>query len=137
LGVLGVVDGSPPSHLSESELDLRLGLGAKSLQLGDERGSVELLLAECSFEQWHRLLFARFLAENGLLIYPEFGAPVTLAECNELANELGEPDGWGVAARFAAEILPGIFRLEDPCVRLRLAPEARLALEVIVAGPPA
>ena len=35
------------------------------------------------------------------------------------------------------EILPGIFRLDDPCVRLRLAPEGRLALEEIVAGLPA
>ena len=43
---------------------------------------------------------------------------MTLAECEELAAELGEPDGWAVAARFAAEILPGIFRLDDPCVRL-------------------
>ena len=51
---------------------------------------------------------------------PQYRAPVTLADCEELAAELGEPDGWSVAARFAAEILPGIFRLDDPCVRLRL-----------------
>ena len=61
---------------------------------------------------------------------------MTLAECEELAAELGEPDGWSVAARFAAEILPGIFRLDDPCVRLRLAPESRLALEAIVEALP-
>ena len=48
----------------------------------------------------------------------------------------GEPDGWSVAARFAAEILPGIFRLDDPCVRLRLAPEGRYALEQILDGLP-
>ena len=42
-----------------------------------------------------------------------------------------------MAARFAAEILPGIFRLDDPCVRLRLAPEGRHALEQILAGLPA
>ena len=64
-------------------------------------------------------------------------APVTLADCEELAAELGEPDGWSVAARFAAEILPGIFRLDDPCVRLRLAPEGRYALEQILDGLPA
>ena len=45
---------------------------------------------------------------------PQYKAPVTLADCEELAAELGEPDGWSVAARFAAEILPGIFRLDDP-----------------------
>ena len=114
-----------------------VGCGRRSRQLGDAGGSIELLVAECAFEQWHRLLFARFLAENGLLIHPEFRAPVTLAECEELAGELGEPDGWAVAGRFAAEILPGIFRLDDPCVQLRLAPEGRLALEEIVAGLPA
>ncbi|NJM55691.1 MAG: hypothetical protein HC841_07110 [Verrucomicrobiae bacterium] len=26
---------------------------------------------ECAYEHWHRMLFARFLAENGLLIEPE------------------------------------------------------------------
>ena len=94
-------------------------------------------MEECAFEQWHRLLFARFLAENGLLIHPALRAPVTLAECDELAVELAEPDGWGVAARFAAAILPGIFRPDDPCAQLRLAPEGRLELEQIVAGLPA
>ena len=69
------------------ERALRRGLRAKSRQLGDVEGSVELLVGECAFEQWHRLLFARFLAENGLLIHPDFRAPVTLAECEELAGE--------------------------------------------------
>ncbi|MDC3332016.1 BREX-1 system adenine-specific DNA-methyltransferase PglX [Ilumatobacter sp.] len=137
LGSLGVVDKVVPAHLGEADRVLRRGLRAKSRQLGDTAGSIELLVAECAFEQWHRLLFARFLAENNLLIHPQFGAPVTLAECEELADEFGEPDGWGVAGRFAAEILPGIFRLDDPCVQLRLAPEGRLALEGIVAGLPA
>ncbi len=76
------------------------------------------------------------LAENGLLIHPDFRAPVTLAECEELAEELGEPDGWAVAGRFAAQILPGIFRLDDPCVQLRLAPEGLLELERIIADLP-
>ncbi len=136
LTALGVMDDRPRGHLDERERRLRRGLRAKSRQLGDTRGSIELLVGECAFEQWHRLLFARFLAENDLLIHPDFEAPVTLAECDELASELGEPDGWSVAARFAAAILPGIFRLGDPCVQLRLAPEGRLALERIVAGLP-
>jgi hypothetical protein len=82
-------------------------------------------------------MFARFLAENGLLLHPQFRAPVTLAECEELAADLGEPDAWSVAARFAAEILPGIFRLDDPCVRLRLPPEGRYSLEQILDAIPA
>ena len=104
---------------------------ASSATIGD---NLDLLVAECAYEQWHRLLFARFLAENNLLIHPEYRAPVTLDDCEELAESLGEPDGWSVAARFAAEILPGIFRLDDPCVRLRLAPEGRLSLEGIIAA---
>lgn len=128
---LGVEDREKLSHLSEEQARLRRGLRAKQRQLG---GEYDVLLWDAAYEQWHRLLFARFLAENNLLRHPEFGAPVTLAECEDLAEELGEPDGWSVAARFAAEILPGIFRLDDPCVQLRLAPEHRIALEKIVAG---
>lgn len=127
----------PPPHLSKTDRRLRRGLRAKARQLGDTDGQLDRLVAECAYEQWHRLLFARFLAENRLLIHPEFQAPVTMTDCDELAESLGEPDGWSVAAQFAAEILPGIFRLDDPCVQLRLAPEGRLALEEIVAGLPA
>ena len=137
LSSLGVADKTVPTHLSEDDRSLRRGLRAKSRQLGDEEGSIELLIADCAFEQWHRLLFARFLAENGLLIHPKYRAPVSLADCEELASDLGEPDGWAVAGRFAAEILPGIFRLDDPCVQVRLAPEGRLALEGIVGQLPA
>ena len=136
LGSLGVSANRPPPHLDAEKRALRRGLRAKSRQLGDAESSIEVLVAECAFEQWHRLLFARFLAENGLLIHPDLKAPVTLAECDELAVELEEPDGWGVAARFAAAILPGIFRSDDPCAQLRLAPEGRIELEQIVAGLP-
>ena len=131
---LGVFADRRPEHLDSAQAALRNGLRAKWRQLGNDR---DLLVAECSYEQWHRLLFARFLAENGLLLHPQFRAPVTLAECEELATDLGEPDAWSVAARFAAEILPGIFRLDDPCVRLRLAPEGRYALEQILDAIPA
>jgi hypothetical protein len=130
---LGVTQGHRPAHLSEDQARLRRGLRAKQRQLG---GDFEVLAWDAAYEQWHQLLFARFLAENGLLEHPQYGVPVTLADCDELADELDEPDGWSVAARFAAEILPGIFRLDDPCVQLQLAPEHRVALEKIVAGLP-
>ena len=137
LSALGVPTDRLPAHLNDGERVLRRGLRAKARQLGDTDGSIDLLVGECAYEQWHRLLFARFLAENELLIHPKFKVPVTLAECDELAAEVGEPDGWAVAGRFATEILPGIFRLDDPGVQLRLAPEGRLELEGIVEGLPA
>jgi hypothetical protein len=133
---LAVTADRPPAHLNEDERQLRRGLRAKSRQLGDTGTNLDLLVADCAYEQWHRLLFARFLAENNLLIHPDYNAPVTLDDCEELAEALGEPDGWSVAARFAAEILPGIFRLDDPCFRVRLAPEGRLSLEGILASLP-
>jgi len=128
---LGAFLRDKPGHLDTDRAALRVGLRAKWRQLGEDR---ELLVAECAYEQWHRLLFARFLAENDLLLHPQYKTPVTLADCDELASEIGEPDGWSVAARFAAEILPGIFQLDDPCFRLRIAPEGRRALEEILEG---
>lgn len=136
LTALAVAEDRPPSHLNEVDRQLRRGLRAKSRQLGDRGDDLEVLVAECAYEQWHRLLFARFLAENNLLIHPEYRAPVALDECEELAESFGETDGWSLAARFAAEILPGIFLLDDPCVRLQLASEGRLALEAILMAVP-
>jgi hypothetical protein len=141
---LGVVDARPGAHLTDDERRLRIALRARAGQLGDplERAAAgqtpcRLVVQEVAYEQWHRLLFARFLEANQLLRHPEFEVPVSLAECEELARDLGEPDGWSVAARFAAEILPGIFKPTDPCVRVRLAREDLLALERVVTDLPA
>lgn len=133
---LGVGVGAAPGYLSEGERVLRRGLRARARQLGDEvrAGDVTLLVREVAYEQWHRLLFARFLELNGLLRHPEYGVAVSLAECEELAGELGEPDGWSVAGRFAAEILPGIFRPGDPSVQVRLATDDLVRLEEVVTG---
>ena len=61
---------------------------------------------------------------------------MTLDEVAELAREEGESDPWLLAARYAAAMLPGIFKTADPCVRLPLAPEGRKALEDILARLP-
>ena len=82
------------------------------------------------------MLFARFLAENDLLLHPE-GAPVSIAEVRELAAEEGERDPWVLAARYAAAMLPGIFRADDPANRVALAPEDRSRLEAVLERLPA
>jgi len=134
LGVLSVDQKNLPAGISEENRTLRVALRAKARQLGgspDTTQGFDALVTDCAYEQWHRMLFARFLAENDLLIHPE-GVPVTLEECEELAPSFGEPDGWMLAARFASQMLPGIFRVDDPCLRVRLAPEGRQDLERIL-----
>ena len=82
------------------------------------------------------MLFARFLAENHLLIEPEMGVAVTLDECEELAKEEGV-DKWALAARYAHRMLPQVFRPDLPVFEVRLAREHRLKLEGLVEGLPA
>jgi hypothetical protein len=145
---LGVVLRDAPSYLTADERSSRVKLRARARQLGDPLDTAAgdnadvsvrcpLLTAEVAYEQWHRFLFARFLEVNDLLRHPEFEMPLSLAQCAELAGELGELDGWSVAARIAQGILPGIFRPEDPSVAVRLAREDLLALERAVTELPA
>ncbi len=82
---------------------------------GDLAAGTRLLVKELAYEQWHRMLFARFLAENDLVMHPA-GAAVTLQDCADLALESEESDAWQVATSFAARMLPGIFRADTPAV---------------------
>src|SRR6266545_2485331 len=112
---LAVPRSQPFGEMAPVEREVRVRLRAHARQLGDPRKEngeqeIEHLVAQCAYEHWHRMLFARFLAENRLLIDPEHGVPVTLAECDELTAELGEENGWAIASRFAARMLPAIFR---------------------------
>jgi hypothetical protein len=94
------------------------------------------LIEEVAYEQWHRMLFARFLEQNNLLIHPHHGVPVSLDECADVAVEEGEPDEWMVAAKFAGAMLPGIFQRDDPAVRVRFAANDRTELERILKALP-
>lgn len=141
LRALAVAEPSRPAYLSDDHNTLRLALREKARQLGDDtsRSAADLtnLVRDVAYEQWHRLLFARFLEVNKLLRHPEFrDTSLTLDDCTDLADDLGEPDGWSVAARFASEILPGVFRLDDPAVQVRFATEHRLELEKILLSIP-
>lgn len=135
---LAVHASEPFSSLSPEARKLRIRLRAHARQLGDARHprtgehDIEHLVVECAYEHWHRMIFARFLAENQVLMHPD-GVPVTLEECHELAPSEGAADGWELAARYAAEMLPQIFRPESPIFEIGLPPETSRALERLVA----
>ena len=96
--------------------------------------SMDRLIEEVAYEHWHRMLFARFLAENNLLMYPDptNPVPISLEECEDLAVKEGAKNGWELAARFAARMLPQIFRLDSPVFQLTLPPEHQQKLEQLV-----
>ena len=134
------VDGRDPfEHMSEEQRALRRRLRAHARHLGDRMDGrsgahgIDHLTHECAYEQWHAMLFARFLAENHLLIEPEFAVPITLDECEELARGEGT-DRWTLASRFAHRMLPQVFRPDHPVFGVRLAREHRVRLEELVEG---
>ena len=67
---LGVGEARPFEYLSEDQRKLRRKLRIHGRQLGDRRDpetatqSIERLVEEVAYEHWHRMLFARFLAEE-------------------------------------------------------------------------
>ena len=132
----------PYGHMGSEERTLRRRLRAHERQLGDRLSarsgtqSIDRLVHECGFEQWHSMLFARFLAENHLLMEPESGVAVTLDECEELGKDEGL-DRWGMAARFAHRMLPQVFRPAHPAFEVRFAREHQLKLEFLLESLPA
>ncbi|MFM7266199.1 MAG: SAM-dependent DNA methyltransferase, partial [Cyanobium sp.] len=139
LTALAVGASEPFASMSEEERRLRNRLRAHGRQLGDQRDpqkgsqSIERLVREMAYEHWHRMLFARFLAENQLLIEPSSGVSISLDECEELAAEEGT-DLWGLAAQFAQAMLPQIFRVDDPVLAAKLPLEIRQQLQGLIAG---
>jgi hypothetical protein len=134
---LGVAEAKPPAHLNEEARRLRNALRAHGRALGDRRDpsgaqAVEKLIEAAAYEHWHRMLFARFLAERKLLIHPEHKVHVTIEDCRELAVEEALPDAWSVAERYATRMLPAIFRPDDSVLALHIAPEHAQALQRLV-----
>lgn len=134
---LGVGDATVPAFLNDAQRKLRNRLRAHARQLGDklhDNGAQETihLQAEMAYEQWHRMLFARFLEQNNLLMYDAY-TPVTLNECAELADE--EPDcasGWELAGQLAAKMLPQVFRVDSPVLAVRLPINHQRTLEGLI-----
>ncbi len=132
----------PYPHMKAAQRELRNHLRARARQLGDRRDgsgriAIDHLLVECAYEHWHRMLFARFLAENDLLIEPDYNTAVSLTEAEELAKDEGV-DVWVFASRCAQRMLPQIFRPDDPLLQVSFATEHMLKLEKLLASlPPA
>jgi hypothetical protein len=82
------------------------------------------------------MLFARFLAECGVLIEANSGVPISMEECKELAREQGT-DWLSLACAFAQQMLPQIFRTDDSVLEISLPAEHRHALEELLTRLPA
>jgi len=137
LETLAVHHHEPYGHMSGEQRKLRNRLRAHARHLGDRvdarsgAHAIDHLVHECAYEHWHGKLFARFLAENHLLIEPEMGVAITLDECEELAREEGI-DKWALAARFAHRMLPQVFQPDHPVFEVQFAREYRLKLDGLV-----
>jgi hypothetical protein len=143
---LGVGHDKPEAFLSDAEKALRNRLRTHGKQLGDARDSkstnptygkqeVQHLVQEVAYQHWHRMLFARFLADNDLLMYD--GVAVTIEECDELAADEGAKSAWELAGKLASQMLPQIFRPDSPVYQLILPQEHQHRLEVLVSDLPA
>ena len=138
---LAVGHHEPHGTLTPEQRKLRNDLRAHGRQLGDRRDAargnqaIDRLTTECAYEHWHRMLFARYLAEAELLIEPESGVAISLNECHELARANGR-DWLELAAEYAQRMLPQIFRIGDPVLEVGLPPETRSALEDLMKALP-
>lgn len=137
---LGVAEGKAPEYLSDAEKELRRRLRAHARALGDafdrtnDTQETKHLNEAAGYAHWHRMLFARFLAERGLLRNPEYDVPVTLEDCRELAEAEGLTDPWAIAERYSAEMLPAVFRIDDPVLALEIDPVHTQKLQKLVMG---
>lgn len=142
---LGVGDAKVADFLNDEQRSLRNRLRARGRQLGDVRHTngqqdTKRLITEIAYEHWHRMLFARFLEQNNLLMYDEYTA-LTLAECHELAQEPEVArddlerqckDGWDLAGVLASKMLPQVFRINSPVFEIQFAPEHQRSLEQLI-----
>jgi hypothetical protein len=136
LDALGVPHHEAFPHMNQAQRALRTHLRARARQIGDQKDSSGNLnpvhlIQECAYEHWHRMLFARFLAENNLLIESESNVAISIDECKELAKDEGV-DLWVLASRYAQKMLPQIFRPDDPLLQISLPREYSVKLEVFV-----
>jgi hypothetical protein len=125
--------------MTKQQRGLRNRLRAHGRQLGDTRDAqrgtqtLDRLKQTCAYEHWHRMLFARFLAENELLLEPESQVAISLDDCRELARDQGR-DWLELAAEYAQKMLLEVFRADDPVLEVALPPETQQQLEATLEG---
>jgi len=143
LHAMAVAAKDAPAHATDAQKKLRVRLRAHARALGDllrpdDTQAIDHLVTEIAYEHWHRMLFARFLAESDLLMHPD-GYPVSLNDCKEDAERLDPParSEWEVAGHYASAMLPNVFRPDSPALALQLPLETEQALEALLAKLPA
>jgi hypothetical protein len=146
LAQLAVGEAKAPDYLTDDNKALRRRLRAHGRALGDTKHTndtqeIQRLVWEVAYEHWHRMLFARFLAENGLLMW-EPGASVSLDDCRDMVDQhphlaLGAKSQWELAGKLAARMLPHVFKPRSPVFEISFAPEHQRALEHLLTKLPA
>lgn len=126
----------PFAHMGPVQRSLRNRLRSKARLLGDTLPAdgaqkIDNLSYELAYETWHKMLFAKFLEANNLLMHPG-GVAVTMEDCEELAKEEGYVDKWDAAANYASKMLPAIFRTDDPLMEVAYSTDERIKLESII-----
>jgi hypothetical protein len=138
LQALAVGEPKPFPHMDADARALRNRLRERGRAAGDVRNdfttaqTIAHLAQLVAYEHWHRMIFARFLAENHLLLEPEHQVALSLDDVQELAREEGI-DLWQLAGSYAQRMLPEVFRNDDPALEVALAREDRLKLEKLLA----
>jgi hypothetical protein len=137
LKAMAVNHPEPFTHMSAEQRTLRNSLRSKARLLGDELPAngaqrIDNLSYELAYETWHKMLFAKFLEANDLLIHTASGVAISMEDCEELASDEGYLDKWDAAANYASKMLPAIFRTDDPLMQVTFATDERIKLEEII-----
>jgi len=137
LKAMAINNPEPFSHMTPEQRSLRNSLRSKARLLGDELPAtgaqrIDNLSYELAYETWHKMLFAKFLEANDLLIHTASGVAVTMEDCEELASDEHFTDKWDAAANYASKMLPAIFRTDDPLMQITFAINERIKLEEII-----
>ncbi len=137
LKAMAVNNPEPFTHMTAEQRSLRNNLRSKARLLGDELPAngaqrIDNLSYELAYETWHKMLFAKFLEANDLLIHTASGVAVSMEDCEELAKDEEFLDKWDAAANYASKMLPAIFRTDDPLMQITYATDERIKLESII-----